>query len=53
MQDCIVYLVTYEGQSESVYTWVGYSYHEAEQMKGDLERQFPTRKWDIYEKDVS
>lgn len=51
--EAIVYLVTYEGQTESVYTWMGYSYREAEQLKGDLEKLFPTHKWDIYEKDVS
>lgn len=51
--EAIVYLVTYEGQTESAYTWTGYSYREAEQIKGDLEKQFPARKWDIFEKDVS
>jgi hypothetical protein len=51
--DCVIWLVTYEGQTESAYTWSEYDWHSAERLKEQLEKEFPDRVWDICEKDVS
>ena len=56
--DCYIYMLTYKGQwdgrkGESPYTWIAHSYTEAEQMKKDLEAEYPSRVWSIGEKDVS
>ena len=51
--DCYIYMVTYEGQTESAYTWTEYSWQFAECLKEQLEKEFPDRKWEIFEKDVS
>jgi len=53
MQDCTVYLITYKGQTESVYTWTSYTYTGAQNWLRDLSRVYPEREWDICEKDVS
>lgn len=53
MNDCIIYQVCYEGQTESAYTWTSYSWAGAEHLKEQLEKEFPDRVWDIWEKDVS
>lgn len=50
----MIYLITYEGQTESVYTWTvtSYNYDSALAMKRNLEKEYPNRVWDIEEKDV-
>lgn len=50
---CEVYLVCYEGQTESAYEWVCYSYMTAEARLSQLKAEFPDREWYIVEKDVS
>lgn len=52
-EDCVIYMVLYEGQSESAYTWTEYSYASATMLKTKLEEEYPDRTWDIFEKDVS
>lgn len=51
----LIYLITYEGQTESVYTWTTYddNYWNAVKLKEDLEKEYPDRVWSITEKDVS
>jgi len=53
MKDYIIYLVTYQGQRESAYTWSAFNFSEAERIKENLEKEYPDRVWEIYEKDVS
>jgi hypothetical protein len=53
MFDMIIYLVTYEGQTESVYTWEHSTWQGAEKLMGWLQEEFPEREWSIIEKDVS
>ena len=57
MRNCfiymVIYMVTYEGQTESAYTWTESDYSFAESLKVQLETQYPDRVWSIYEKDVS
>jgi len=53
MRDCYIYLVTYQGQTESAYTWSEYSWSAAERLKQELEDRYPNRVWRIEEKDVS
>jgi hypothetical protein len=53
MQEAIIWLVTYKGQTESPYKWAGNSFQEAQQVMERLERMFPDREWSIEEKDVS
>lgn len=51
--EATIYLITFDGQSESVYKWVCYSYSQALSLLEELEEQYPDRKWRISEKDVS
>jgi len=51
--DMTIYLVNYEGQTESVYTWESSTYHGAEDLMVSLQEEFPEREWYIIEKDVS
>lgn len=53
MQEAIIWLVTYKGQTESVYTWADYSYQSAVQLMKELQEEFPAREWSVEEKDVS
>ena len=53
MFDMIIYLVTYEGQTESAYTWEHSTWQGAEKLMGWLQEEFPEREWSIIEKDVS
>lgn len=53
MQDCIVYLVTYEGQEESPYKIACSSYGQALEEIERAEQEYPDRKYAIVEKDVS
>jgi hypothetical protein len=52
MFDPTVYLITYEGQTESVYTWVMNSYDSAKRLLKAQKEAFPDREWNIIEKDV-
>lgn len=49
----IIYLVTYEGQTESPYKWADHDYHCAVELMRQLEREYPDRVWSVGEKDVS
>lgn len=53
MRDAYIWLVTYKGQTESVYTWTARYFEEARELMKELENEFPDREWDIEEKDVS
>jgi len=58
MHDAIIWMVTYEGQwdgrkGESPYTWTAPTLQTAEDLKLELEEEFPNRVWKITEKDVS
>lgn len=53
MREAIVYLVTYEGQEESPYTFLAFSASQAITLCEELEEQYPDRVWHIEEKDVS
>ena len=53
MEDCYIFLITYEGQTESVYTWSETSYFMAEYTLKELQAEYPDRVWSIVEKDVS
>lgn len=48
-----LYLILYEGQTESVYTWSENSHCFAHLTKEELEQQYPDRMWYIEVKDVS
>lgn len=52
-RDCFIYMVTYEGQTESPYTWAEGCEYFAEKLKKELEAEYPDRVWSICEKDVS
>jgi hypothetical protein len=52
-REAIIWMVTYEGQTESPYTWTTGHEAEAEQLMKQLKTQYPHRKWDIMSKDVS
>jgi hypothetical protein len=52
-REAIIWMVTYEGQTESAYTWTTGHEAEAEQLLKQLKNQYPHRKWDIMPKDVS
>lgn len=47
-----IWLVTYEGQTESPYTWTASFYEAARDLMKELENEYPDRIWDIEEKDV-
>ena len=49
----MIWLVTYVGQTESVYTWSASDYDEAVYLKADLMVEYPDRQWRVIEKDVS
>lgn len=51
--DCLIYLVEYEGQTESAYTWWARSWGDAEYLMRELQEQHPDREWFVVEKDVS
>ena len=51
--DSYIYMVTHQGQTESAYTWTEYDWRSAEDLKKQLEKEFPDRVWSICEKDVS
>jgi hypothetical protein len=53
MGDAIIWLVTYDGQNESVYTWTARDYDDAVYLMTDLKIEYPDRVWNIIEKDVS
>jgi hypothetical protein len=53
--EAIIWLVTYEGQTESPYTWATLrpDYLDAVKLKEELEKEYPDRVWSVSEKDVS
>ena len=51
--EAIIWMVTYEGQTESAYTWTTGHEAEAEQLLKQLKNQHPHKKWGIMPKDVS
>lgn len=53
MQDCLVYLVTYEGQEQSPYKITCSSYGQALEELIRAEDEYPDRRYQIIEKDVS
>lgn len=53
MQDCLVYLVTYEGQEQSPYKITCSSYSQALEELERAEQEYPNRRYEIVEKDVS
>jgi len=53
MSDAIIWLIQYEGQTESAYTWHAHNYQSAVRYMKKLQAAHPGRKWDIIEKDVS
>jgi len=48
-----IWLVQYEGQTESAYEWTARYFEQALDLMKELENEFPEREWDIIEKDVS
>ena len=48
-----IYMICYEGQTESSYTWTDGSDWGAELILKELQEQYPDREWYIIEKDVS
>lgn len=48
-----IWMVTYRDQTESPYTWTTYTYGEAVELRDRLEKEYPERVWEIFEKDVS
>ena len=48
-----IWLILYEGQTESSYEWTARNYGQALNLMKSLETEFPDRKWDMIEKDVS
>ena len=53
MQEAIIWLVTYEGQTESPYKWACNSFYEGHELLMELMREYPERTWTLEEKDVS
>lgn len=49
----IIYLITYDNQTESVYTWCSRNLQVARAMFEHLKATYPDRNWSIEEKDVS
>ena len=53
MEETLVYLVTYEGQEESPYRICCSSYGQALEELLRAEDEYPNRRYEIVEKDVS
>ena len=51
--EAVIWLVTYKGQTESVYTWTANYFEQARELMKELENEFPDREWDVEQKDVS
>jgi hypothetical protein len=45
--EAIIWLVTYKGQTESVYTWTATYFEQARELMKELENEFPNREWDV------
>jgi len=53
MRDALIYMITYEGQTESPYTWTACNQWLAEELTKLLKTEFPSLSWKYTEKDVS
>lgn len=49
----VICLITYEGQTESPYSWTASNYSMALSYLEELTGKYPNRKWAIEFKDVS